>query len=298
MKNLNVYIATLPRSGSTLLGMMLGQHYKIFHIGESSYWGKLNPYNVKCSCGKTGCDFLMNVYSAIKNKPEVAAIYFACSIIDRIEEPEKVYHPLSLPDNESSIINPKQINVYLEQSVIGLEVLSNIFRCLNRRPIIVDNTKTIYIAEQLLYRQGWKIILLTRDPRGIAYSNKQAGIRKNVPRSVETKISIFVNFAKKALNLLNSNVVLHIKYEDLCFNSKSALNKVCNFLDVDFTESMLNFRHDKGHTLMGNRMRFNETDIVVEDLGWIKGLSIKEIGIIEKNYEMRLLFERLGYQLF
>lgn len=44
-------IATLPRSGYTLLGMMLGNHSSICHIGESSYCGKVSPDDVMCSCG-------------------------------------------------------------------------------------------------------------------------------------------------------------------------------------------------------------------------------------------------------
>lgn len=34
MTNSNVFIATMPRSGSTLLGMVLEQHPSIYHSGE------------------------------------------------------------------------------------------------------------------------------------------------------------------------------------------------------------------------------------------------------------------------
>jgi hypothetical protein len=41
--NTNVYVATLPRSGSTLLGMMINQHHLCFNMGESFFWGKFIP---------------------------------------------------------------------------------------------------------------------------------------------------------------------------------------------------------------------------------------------------------------
>ena len=101
---MNVYIATLPRSGSTLLGLMLNNHSQIFHIGESSYWGKLDPAEVLCSCGATGCPILKTVGHETAHLPEVKAIYSACSKIDRLEEPDKVYHSLSLPDGSDNRI--------------------------------------------------------------------------------------------------------------------------------------------------------------------------------------------------
>ena len=57
-KNSNVFIASLPRSGSTLLGMILNQHNDCFYTGESFYWKKLNPKNEVCTCGVKGCNFL------------------------------------------------------------------------------------------------------------------------------------------------------------------------------------------------------------------------------------------------
>ena len=45
MNEQNVYIASLPRSGSTLLGMILNQADGCAYIGESFYWKKLNPKN-------------------------------------------------------------------------------------------------------------------------------------------------------------------------------------------------------------------------------------------------------------
>lgn len=151
---LNVYIATLPRSGSTMLGMMLGNNPLCSHVGESSYWGKLNPKNVKCSCGKVGCDVLKRVYSKIKNNNNVYAIYNACSIIDYVEEPSKTYHDLSLPHGGFTADMVDKLEVLLNLSCYGIEKITDVYREITKRNIVADNTKNIRIAEYLARRKG------------------------------------------------------------------------------------------------------------------------------------------------
>lgn len=297
-RQLNIYIATLPRSGSTLLGMMLNNHSKIFHTGESSYWGKLNPEYIVCSCGKKRCPILINAYEKLNNLPEVHAIYEACSMVDRIEEPGKIYHKFSLPDkNDSNQINLAILKKKLLLSCFGLEKIADVFRELTKKEIIVDGTKNIYIAEHLAKKIDWKIIILTRDPRGIASSNKNAGLRKNVPRPIEMKIPIFINFAKKINSLMakNNNVLL-VRYEDLCADPKKKLCEICNFLEITFENQTLQFKSDKGHTLMGNRMRFNDSEKIIEDLSWIENLNQREKLLIHKNWKLIRLYEKFGYQ--
>ncbi len=294
----NVFIATLPRSGSTLLGMILGSHPQILHIGESSYWGKLDPNNVKCSCGDTGCKFLTIVYEEIKQTPEIIEIYNTCSYIDIIEEPNKIYHSLSLPnDKKIKQYSAQTISEHIKISCIGLKKLTDIFRKISNKNIIVDNTKSIYIAEELLKRQTWKILLLTRNPLGLAYSNKKSGIRKNVPRPLDTKIPVYINFAKKALNLIRYSNVIHIKYEELCLNTEKTIKKLCNFVQVPFIPDMLEFKKNKNHFLMGNRMRFDNNQKITEDLEWVYGLNHEEKNMIYRNSELIELFEKLGYIL-
>ena len=242
----NVFIATLPRSGSTLLGMILGNHPQILHIGESSYWGKIDPHIVKCSCGNVGCEFLTTVYKKIKQISEIVEIYNTCSYIDILEEPNKIYHRFSLPNNkEIKSYNEQEISKKIKISCLGLEKLANIFRKISDKNIIVDNTKSIYIAEELQKRHNWKILLLTRNPLGLAYSNKKSGIRKNVPRPLIMKIPVYTKFAKKALNLIKNDKIIHIKYDSLCSNTEQTLKNLCDFIQIPFVYDMIKFKKNK-----------------------------------------------------
>ncbi len=294
---MNVYIATLPRSGSTLLGMILNNHPDIFHMGESSYWGKIKPSSVVCSCGKTDCKILDAVYKKVSGLPEIRAIYDACSQIDQQEEPGKAYHSFSLPNQNGNIpFSDSDIDKNLEIGCLGLDKLADAFRQTINRNIIVDNTKNIRFAERLIDGQ-WRIIVMTRDPRGIVNSSKNAGLRKGVPRPVAMKIPGIINFAKRTLRLIALPSVLLVKYEDLCQSPENEIRKVCRFLDVAYTDHMLKFRADKGHTLMGNRMRFGEEENIMEDRSWTTQLTAEEIGLLQSNSELTELYRKLGYEL-
>lgn len=294
----NVYIATLPRSGSTVLGLLLGSHSNMCHIGESSYWGKICPDEIRCSCGKIGCEFLNRIYGKIKGVETVKSIYTSYCSADKSEEPNKDYHALSIPDKETTILKPEQYDYHLRQSVLGLEKIADAARGIFGTDIIIDNTKLIDLAFNLAERKEWKIILLTRDPRGMAYSNKRAGLRKGVVRTVESKISVYVNFAKKAQRLIGKDSILHVKYEDLCAYPEIVLRNICNFLGEDYEPSILKFREIKTHhTLMGNRLRFDNNQTIVEDLQWREGLKSEEKKLLCLNADITSLYGKLGYNI-
>lgn len=82
----NVYIASLPRSGSTLLGMILNQSNACFTAGEAFYWGngKKKAENIRCSCGKTGCFFLKDIEWDVRKNKKILQITKTVSKIDDI----------------------------------------------------------------------------------------------------------------------------------------------------------------------------------------------------------------------
>lgn len=294
----NVYIATLPRSGSTLLGMILNNHPKIFHIGESSYWGKLLPCDVKCSCGLVNCKFLNEIYGLIGHRKEIKSIYEFCCYIDKLEEPNKIYHQLSLPNQDAKIQTPKNTDHLLYLSHKGLELIADAFRLISTRKIIVDNTKNIRIAQRLVKFKHWKIILLTRHPCGVVNSSKNAGKRKKVYRSIKMKIPVLINFAQRTSSLLNLSNVLYVKYEDLCENPKRELSRICSFLNVYFMPSMIDFKNDKGHILMGNRMRLDDkNNRILFDEKWKTELTQEELSLVIDNQELQNMYSHFGYSL-
>lgn len=84
--NTNVYMAALPRSGTTLLGMMLNQHSDCLYVGESCFWPNFVPGKSKCSCGMIDCPTLMNIWRQINNVPSIMMMADIFKILDNLPE--------------------------------------------------------------------------------------------------------------------------------------------------------------------------------------------------------------------
>lgn len=278
----NIFIATLPRSGSTLLGLMLGAHSEVCHIGESAYWLKLDVHATKCCCGTIGCQSLIKVSGIISSFPdEIMSVHSACGMIDFEEEPNKIRHSLSL---SAKITNPNMYASILQSCCSGLGKIADAFRTMSGKKIIVENSKYISIAEVLLEKtNNWKSILLVRDPRGIASCNKEAGERKGIPRPVKDKIDLFVSFAARAVALIQRNDILLVRYEDLCRNTHATLQSICKFIGIQFESKILEFKKYKGHLLMGNHMMYDTNQVIEEDLRWRYLLSPEEKILFGRN---------------
>lgn len=296
MKTTNVFIAALPRSGSTLLGMILGANSQICHVGESAYWSKLNVSTTKCCCGTVGCKKLTKFSSSLSHFPdEIAAIHTACGVIDLNEEPNKIRHSLSL----SAYISSSSCNFgsLIQKCCDGLGVVANVARNISGKNVIVENSKYICIAEALLSScDHWKVLIVSRDPRGIASCNKEAGKRKGVPRLVKDKIDLYLTFAERTNLLVQQDKVLLVRYEDLCRNTIETLERVCNFVNVPFDVKLLQFKEHKGHLLMGNHMMYDANQEIVEDIDWQTKLNSEEKRLFEREDLVRA-YAHLGYDL-
>lgn len=291
----NVFIATLPRSGSTLLGLMLGSHSKICHVGETAYWAKMNPLKSTCCCGIYGCDKLIEIAQLIlPYSDEINGVLDACGMIDSMEEPHKTRHEMSHFKKMPSEVSLEKA---LTMCVRGLNRMADTARTVFGKEIVVENSKYLLVAEELISRSSpWKVIVMTRDPRGVALSNKESGMRKNVPRTVLEKIPHLLSFALRANKIISSRNVLHVRYEDLCRQTIGTLNSICSFLEVEFEPCMLDFKSNRGHVLMGNRMIHDSNQEVKEDLRWKKMLSQEEKALFKRS-DLILSYGSLGYDL-
>lgn len=297
-KTENIYIATLPRSGSTLLGMILGAHSQVFHIGESAYWSKLDVSTTKCCCGEIGCQTLVEISMNLSQfRAEVSSIYTAYSAIDMLEEPDKIRHKLSFSDHVDVKNKSPEFDSLIDRCSSGLDIVANVVRRTSGKSVIVENSKHPLVAERLLEKKdNWKVIILTRDPRGIAFCNKKAGKRKNVPRPIESKLNVFLSFAQRAFLLSRKRNTLLVRYEDLCKDTFRVLRTMCQFIGIDFEKRMLMFKDNKGHMLMGNHMMYDKNQEIKEDIDWRCSLDSREKELFLSR-DLVLAYKRLGYDL-
>ncbi|MCX6800549.1 MAG: sulfotransferase [Candidatus Falkowbacteria bacterium] len=294
----NIYLGTYPRSGSTLLGMMLGAHSQICHIGESSYWARVKPEETRCCCGTIGCETLLHIKAEILKSSNPLAplhVYYACIMLD---VQEKVLGATGeLRDVTFDKLGFKNINEALDACLGALDLVATVARQITRKKIIVENLKYPQIAEALLkkYANWWSVVIV-RDPRGVALSTKKEGEKRGSPNPIKDQIFDLLTLAKRINVLIQKPKTIFVRYEDLCHEPSQVLEKICDFIGIPFETKMLQFKQHKGHLLMGNQMMHDNNEIIREDLRWHTELSEEE-----KSFFLQVNFveayQQLGYSL-
>jgi len=135
----------------------------------------------------------------------------------------------------------------------------------------------IYYAHQTLKRfPTAKMVLMCRDPRAVALS-EMVKLKNNPRTNRDFNTLNFVVRYGTAINLIQQlkqqKNVLFIRYEDLILEPKSTLQKVTQFLNIDFNEGMLDvgvtnssFQDKKQTGILFNTENLNrwETDLPKE----------------------------------
>lgn len=132
-----------------------------------------------------------------------------------------------------------------------------------------------------------KIIHVIRDPRAVSASRKKLVEGENYPWLFLCrqwrKLAIFTRFFSNHEDYKNSLLVL--KYEELVSNPQKASQRICQFLEVDFSEEMVNaqqFRDGDGSPWQANSSYQPEGTISTSFIEkWRQALTPEEIRYIE-----------------
>jgi hypothetical protein len=158
---------------------------------------------------------------------------------------------------------------------------------------VVDSSKS-YLKAIGLYLQKpaeVRVILLTRDGRGVLYSN----IKRNRPR--DESVADWMNQYTRALPLFKRHVrsehMLHVQYEALTADAAGEMARVCRFLGLEFEPAMLDFTAVIHHSTHGNDMRLQRSSSIRADNQWKERLSADDLRYFERRAGW--LNRELGY---
>lgn len=301
MTHENLYMATLPRSGSTLVAQHIGEHRDIFHIGESMYWEMLNPKNEVCSCGRKECSFLQEIAAEIEGRHLALPLLKVWQIIDKKYWPNKTTYSDSVIQANDAVPEESTLDDWLALCPQSLEGIISAYKKHSPKKIFLDNTKLHHIAERLIIdRKNWGIIALTRDPRGMMSSFKNAGIRKGDLRKADSILPLCCEFAEFVIREADNPRVKILRYEDFCKDPRLTLEEVSKFVGINFEETMLDpintSIESRGHVLKGNHiLRSAKLVQIEEDKTWQRNLSEEELDSFYKNGRLINLYTKLGY---
>jgi len=295
-----VYICSAGHSGSTLLDLLLGSHSKVESLGEIAHLPKNIALNTECSCrepvqscslwkpvianlgAEIGADLIDDPYALNTGYPK------AIVIVDKKHQTpgylikRKIVHGLVYLENRYGVNFFPFLKKDFKESLDARFKLYDSVRKHQNVDVVVDSSKT-YLEAIALYQQNpdeVRILLLSRDGRGVMYSNmkRKLGRRKGLIG--------WKHYYSRALLLLNKLVdkehFLHVHYEDIAQNTANELKRICEYINLDFEHEMIDFTGHEHHITNGNDMRFSESSEIKLDTSWETSLSKKDRKFFER----------------
>lgn len=232
-----LFVVGNSRSGTTMMGRILGNHPDVFTFGELHFFGQL---------WSPAADSIIN-----------------------ISEAEKLVSKLLCLQREGYRTHGDPHN-FLEEARSFCKVLSNhpispeeIFSkflfheaCLNGKSIPCDQTprNIFYVNEILTLYPKCRIINMIRDPRDVLLSQKQKWKRRFLGGSdmpIKESLRDLINYHPITISKIWNSAVsagdryggnermLSIYFEDLLVNPEDTVSRICDFIGIDYTSKML-----------------------------------------------------------
>jgi hypothetical protein len=306
------YICAAGRSGSTLLSMLIGSHPEAISVSELLHLPKNLALNTVCTCGQhvADCPFWTQVIGRLNRElgtdlfrqPYDLDLGFivAAKAIDH-DKQTRAYRlkrmlTLALVDAEhkagTRLFTPFTRRFYdsIEQTLRVHEVI----RQVSGASVVVNSSKAFRYGVALHQRapESVRLILLTRDGRGVYYSRIKSGFSR------QQSLAAWKTYYQRALPLLDRTVapahVLQVRYEDLTRDPRAELARITDFLGLPFSEQMLDFRAKPIHVLNGNVMRKSTSTEIRSDEKWKTELQPDDSAYFAQHGQVLNL--RLGYE--
>ena len=251
MKKPLVYIAGLPRVGSTLLDQILGCHPRFVGLGElyealRPDWRHLEADHWVCSCGLSirKCPYWSRLASTIDYDAPVLENYkIAYSILTDL-----LGRDVTLVDSSKSIAYLKQIISMNEFDIKIIYLIRDVRAWIVSRIDAVKKEPEYYgwngyYIQNLIKKYGWKIQLM----------------RPIMPVLVKLSSYFFLLWYiqnKQNLKYLQNRgfPYLKISYDELGLVPELVFKQLATFLELKNFEVPKNFFESKSHILIGNTM--------------------------------------------
>jgi len=287
-----VFLLSMPRSGSTLLSLMLGSHPEVLCPPEP--WIQLALSELTSSRDRCRLPF-------DEDTATIATAAFFGNIAAN-------------PDISSSLVNELHNLFSQDRGGVGAahfaQSVYNLSLSAAGKRIFIDKTPRYYHVLDFIddcYPAAKKIVL-KRNPLDIALSYKTTW-NVTIDEIVgQVPTANTVDFAKGLFELerygaeTNPNVLV-VGYEDLVLEPETVIMRLCEFLGMEYSPQMLAYHNNasllaaqkKSH--VGDRKVLNggrKTDTA--SIGrWRQGLTREEISRLV-NFFGGSVFSRLGYQ--
>jgi hypothetical protein len=285
-----LYIGGQGRSGSTLLGRLLGEVPGFVNVGEiRMIWVALSE-NRLCGCGTPirECAFWTAVMDrAVDGQPDIEAMLAVKRKTERLRTAPRLLSPITSPNDK------RMLERYLET----LSRLYAAVREVSGATVIVDGSKTPMYANNLRQSEGidMRLLHLVRDSRAVAYSWQ----RKKLNPAIHWKETYFqpVPPARVALEWTAKNVLtelltprqiphMFLRYEQAVIDPVATVPRLAEFMSEHLPESAFEFLSgpeitlSAHHTVTGNPDRFKSTITIRPDSEWRENMNPRQRAVV------------------
>ena len=266
MKGKIFFIVGVQRSGTTLLQKLLSKHPEVLMQKRSIAFRII-------TCFKNLYDLLP--FNVQHNEKE---------ILQWLVENDEKGRLAELIDFQN-IGQYENIRAWIKQSIF--KKLAQ-----NGKKVWGDKSPNLqhYINDLMLLIPEAKILHIVRDGRANAYSMSSRSY-KNLALSAQQWVDGNI-FGLVNQNILGSENYKMLPYEKLLIDPQKELRSVCDFLEIPFSEAMLDLSDDQRAEEKRYVKSFFDTSKIDT---WKKKISPKEIKQVESIQGP--LLEKLGYQL-
>jgi len=261
-----LYVGGVPRSGSTLADMMIGQLPGHVGVGELYYlWADGPRHNVKCACGEpfAGCPFWQEVGERAWGGWPESVVDEMLRLQARVDRTARIPALLAAPDRSAFGVEVRRYTGHLAALYRAIAQTSG-------ARVVVDSSKRPSLAFALRRQPAidFAVAHIVRDPRGVAYSwgktvPDSATYKGAMPRWSIATVSrrwITVNASVAAVRRFGVRHV-RVRYEDLIADPPAQLARIAALHGTRLGPEDLDFLADGGvrpaatHTIAGSRIR-------------------------------------------
>ena len=274
-----LFILGTAHTGSTLLSLMLGSHSHIFAVGElSNLAARCDKNKSICDICEGDCNFWNHQFSLVEQQRLAN-----CLQHQRLHR----FIPLRAERSLRSLIGNDQV----------FRPYTSIFSKLpEATTTLVDSTKTVYwITLQLKLPEFQtndpkslkpKLLHVVKDGRAVMASYLRRQPTLNVEK-LSQKWSQRVTASQRLFDDFPAANRLRIAYEHLATAPETTLQKVCDFLGVEFTPALMCYWENEHHFISGN----TGTRSLVQKYRH----KAKTTEVSHRNY--KLYAEEVGFQI-
>lgn len=286
-----ISLETSAFSGATLLSFLLGTHPRIATVGEmSGLITRVNPDEYLCSCGKKikCCDFWHSVKTAMANRGfEFDVAHFdtqfshGSRLMRRFRERPLPNSTLDSIRNTILFALPGEIHrskTMVKRNVAFIESVLEV----TGKEIFVDSSKGSFRLKALRRLSSLDVrgIHLVRDVRGVAASELRRGKSSSAAESAKMWTRLHRGIEAIIKNLPEERYI-RVRYEDLCLETESTLERIYNFCKVDPNHRVKDFRM-ASHHIVGSTMRLRSESEITLDERWKNQLTADQLKEIER----------------